>query len=89
MANDPRHPMLTVANLALVALALSVDPTNTFDAPRVERLPPAVGPKVAIMCFMTGEQISGMNKICYYDCMGSGAAITVSAVSLCPLSINQ
>ena len=43
----------------------------------------------AVTCFKTGEETSGMNKICYYDCMGSSAAITVSAVSLCPLSINQ
>tara|TARA_B110000503_G_scaffold42186_1_gene69121 strand:+ start:161 stop:367 length:207 start_codon:yes stop_codon:yes gene_type:complete len=43
----------------------------------------------AVTCFKTGEQTSGMNKICYYDCMGSQAAITVSAVSLCPLTINN
>ena len=43
----------------------------------------------AVTCFKTGEETSGMNKICYYDCMGSGAAITVSAVSICPLTINQ
>ena len=43
----------------------------------------------AVTCFKTGEETSGMNKICYYDCMGSSAAITVSSVSLCPLSINR
>tara|TARA_B100000780_G_C20755902_1_gene300292 strand:+ start:169 stop:441 length:273 start_codon:yes stop_codon:yes gene_type:complete len=42
-----------------------------------------------VMCFKTGEQTSGMNKICFYDCLGSAAAITVSSVDLCPLSINQ
>jgi hypothetical protein len=45
--------------------------------------------KVATMCFKTGEEISGMNKICYYDCLGSAAAITISSVSLCPLTINR
>ena len=40
-------------------------------------------------CFFKGERTSGMNKICYYDCMGSEAAITISSVSLCPLSINN
>lgn len=30
-----------------------------------------------------------MNKICYHNCMGSMAAITVSAVSLWPLSIDH
>ena len=47
------------------------------------------GIEAAVTCFKTGEQVSGMNKICYYDCMGSAAAITISAVSLCPLSIQQ
>lgn len=43
----------------------------------------------AVMCFKTGEKISGMNKICYYDCTGSEAAITISSVELCPLSIDR
>ena len=45
--------------------------------------------KIAVVCFKTGEQISGMNKICFYDCLGSTAAITISAVSLCPLTITR
>ncbi len=45
---------------------------------------------VAVMwCFLTGEQTAGMNKICYYNCLGSPAAITIGAVELCPLSINR
>ena len=40
-------------------------------------------------CFYKGERTSGMNKICYYDCLGSEAAITISSVSLCPMSINN
>ncbi|MGO4438561.1 hypothetical protein [Rhizobium sp. RAF56] len=47
------------------------------------------GKQVAVMCFKTGERTSGMNKICYYDCLGSAAAITIGAVELCPLSIND
>lgn len=43
----------------------------------------------SVMCFLKGEQISGMNKICYYDCLGSINAINVSSVALCPLSINR
>jgi hypothetical protein len=42
-----------------------------------------------LMCFSKGETQSGMNKICYYDCAGSAAAMTVSAVTLCPLSIQR
>ena len=45
--------------------------------------------KVAVTCFYKSEQVSGMNKICYYDCLGSAAAITISAVSLCPLNITR
>ena len=40
-------------------------------------------------CFHTGERMSGMNKICYYDCVGSEYAITISSTSLCPLTINR
>jgi hypothetical protein len=45
--------------------------------------------QLAVMCFKTGEQSAGMNKICYYDCLGSPAAITISAVQLCPLTIQR
>lgn len=45
--------------------------------------------RVAATCFSTGEQVSGMNKICYYDCLGSAVAITVRSIDLCPLSINR
>ena len=45
--------------------------------------------EAAVTCFKTGEQTSGMNKICYYDCVGSSKAITISATSLCPLSIRD
>lgn len=43
----------------------------------------------ASACFLSGEQVSGMNKICYYNCVGGTRAITISAVSLCPLSLNN
>ena len=45
--------------------------------------------QVAGTCFLIGEQTSGMNKICYYNCLGSTAAITIRAVQLCPLSIRR
>jgi hypothetical protein len=43
----------------------------------------------ALLCFKSGEEISGMNKICYYSCGGSRAAITVASYELCPLSIDR
>ena len=44
---------------------------------------------VAATCFKTGERTSGMNKICYYDCLGSETAITISSIELCPLTIRD
>ena len=42
------------------------------------------------VCYKTaGEEYAGMNKICHFDCSGNRAAITISAVSLCPLSIKN
>ena len=38
--------------------------------------------------FLSGERRGGMNKICYYNYLGSTIAITVSGVSLCPLTIK-
>ncbi len=43
----------------------------------------------AVTCFKSGERTSGMNKICYYDCLSSEAAITVNSYDLCPLSIRN
>jgi len=45
--------------------------------------------QVALLCTKSGEQTSGMNKICYYNCAGSQAAITVGAAQLCPISIDR
>ncbi len=42
-----------------------------------------------VTCFLSGEQVSGLNKICYYSCPTGDAAITISSVQLCPLSINR
>lgn len=48
----------------------------------------AAMPAVAATAFLSGERSSGMNKICYYDHLGSTVAITIRAVELCPLTIN-
>lgn len=39
--------------------------------------------------FYTGESTSGMYKTCYYNYMGSSVAISISATSLCPLTIRM
>ena len=43
----------------------------------------------AMTCLKSGEQISGMNKICYYNCPTGSAAITIKSYQLCPLSIQR
>ncbi|EJB04818.1 hypothetical protein Rleg9DRAFT_3677 [Rhizobium leguminosarum bv. trifolii WSM597] len=66
------------------ALALfTVFPQQSSTLPKLPQV------QTAMMCMKSGEQTSGMNKICYYDCMGSTKAITVRATDLCPLTIND
>src|SRR5688572_19883017 len=38
--------------------------------------------------FKTGERVSGLNKICYYDVLGSDYSITIGAAQLCPITID-
>ena len=45
--------------------------------------------QVAATCFKSGEQASGTNKICFYNCMGSQVAVNVGLVDLCPLTIEH
>ena len=50
---------------------------------------PSMVANSAVTCFKTGEQISGMNKICYYNCMGSTKTINVGSMQFCPININK
>tara|TARA_B100000963_G_C22535418_1_gene629542 strand:+ start:612 stop:881 length:270 start_codon:yes stop_codon:yes gene_type:complete len=36
--------------------------------------------------FLTGETISGFNKICFYNRVGSTYTINIPSTSLCPLT---
>lgn len=69
--------------VAMLTILLAVSPAagEQVKKPRL--------PRVAVICFFQYEQVSRMNKICYYDCLGSMAAITQSSISLCPLSIAR
>ena len=42
-----------------------------------------------VICLFKGEQISGTNKIRYYDCLGSIFAITIDGLQLCSLNIRR
>jgi hypothetical protein len=37
-------------------------------------------------CVKTGEAVSGFNKLCGYDCMGSANVKVIGAAELCPLA---
>jgi len=71
--------MLTLLAAAVVS-GLTTTPAPMTKMPSNE---------VAMMCMKKGEYISGMNKICIYDCLGSDTAITIGSVALCPLTINN
>ena len=38
--------------------------------------------------FLSGERISGMNKICYYNVLGSTYTLNIGMTDLCPLSYD-
>lgn len=38
--------------------------------------------------FYTGERISGMNKLCYYDYLGSEFVLTLKSYQLCPVTVT-
>jgi hypothetical protein len=87
---------VVLAALTLALLGAAVDPVMADEllaSLGVSDASLAMTPKpaahIALVCFGAGEQVSGMNKICYYNCNGSAAAITISSVKLCPLTINR
>ena len=55
--------------------------------PNIEEILTGKPLQLAAGCFKSGEETSGMNKICYYRCTTGTKAITISSTSLCPLSL--
>lgn len=77
--------VVTQSSVSLCALSVNAPSRAPQQTPH-PRSPPAAG---STTCFARGDHQAGMNKICYYDCLGSARAVTQSSVSLCPLSIQQ
>lgn len=83
------------AGLALVAALLfnasasagELAVASLSEPPMTRRAP--AGLQLALICFKSGEQLSGMNKLCFYNCNGSGTAVTIGATQLCPLTMSQ
>jgi hypothetical protein len=65
--------ILALAVLTVSASAIAAEPPGTEKPFRV-----------AMICTKSGQQTSGLTKICYYDCAGSEGAITVKTYEPCP-----
>lgn len=71
---------------AAIATAATVANQGPYPSQSTYSTAPSAGD---VTCFKSGEETSGMNKICYYNCLGSTVAINVSSVALCPLTIDH
>ena len=92
--------MKLFGRIAILALLLSIDTAGAGSSPvqlastelsgqsrpmsRADRQP-----QIAMVCFYDSETTSGMNKICYYNCLGSLAAVTLGFTEICPMSIDR
>ena len=45
--------------------------------------------KSGTVCFKTGEETGGHNKVCKYSCTGSITTINIGAAQICPMKINK
>ena len=43
----------------------------------------------SLSCFKTSERVSGTNKICSYNCMGSEVTRNIRSTRICPMSIKN
>lgn len=68
----------------LMSLAVDAASSNTLPTSI-----PNSSIRLAAACFLQYEEQSGMNKICYYDCLGSLTAITIDSYRICPVLINR
>jgi hypothetical protein len=66
-----------------VSLAALTDDDAPRQTPRTDRI------EVAEWCFLTGEQTSGLNKICLFNCPSGGAATTVKSHQICPAKFRR
>lgn len=61
---------------------------STVAAPPTFQAQPAPGPQAPQIprapARYVREEVGGLNKVCYYDRLGSVVAITVSRIQLCP-----
>jgi hypothetical protein len=71
------------AGAALVAFtALPVRQAETGSAQPLMRV-------AETACFKKSEEVSGFNRICYYECGLSTYAITVKSSEMCPMEVHR
>jgi hypothetical protein len=81
--------MAIVAATALFGIGLCAAAVTERTPVQMGRVLHAPGQKVATTCILSGQQPSGTNKICVYECGGTTVTETVSASSECPQSVNR
>jgi len=64
---------------AFSAAAALSSPTGSYATPR--------STQGGVTCFKKNEWVSGFNKNCVYNCLGSDAVYTISNTGICPSSI--
>lgn len=77
-----RFPLILSA--ALVGMAAAPAPI-----PAPVQAGQSMQPTQGIVCFFRRDRLSGANLTCYYDCMGSEAATTISSAEICPPTITR
>jgi hypothetical protein len=65
--------MIVLALAVFTASAIATEPPDTANPIRV-----------AMVCTKSGQQTSGLTKICYYDCGGTERAMTAKTYDPCP-----
>jgi hypothetical protein len=96
-AMEETMKLLGIALIAALLLSISIARADSYSlqmaaaevSQSLPKPPIQIQPQIAMVCFYDSQTTSGMNKICYYDCVGSLAAITLGFADICPMSINR
>lgn len=76
---------INYANNRRMEIDSAVQSLNVLNNTIQQQNNPYVRPPQVGVGILKSESISGRNKICLYDKLGSGYAITINATQLCPL----
>ena len=68
---------------AALSLAPLAGPSRTPTVPAQKVV------QATMTCLNTGEQVSGLNKLCYYDCLDALAVVAIASTELCPRALDR